>query len=398
MGSPVLHTDIAIIGGGIAGLWALNQLRNRGYGAILFEQEALGSHQTIGSQGMIHGGIKYALAGAETPASETIAAMPAAWRECLAGRGAVDLRACRVLSQDFHLWSLGSLTSRLGSLLASRALRGAVEKLARADYPAPLDAAAFKGDVYRLDDLVLDVPSLVGALAGPHRHAIFRIDWNESALVVEDGLSRIELPDCILRPERLLLTAGAGNEDLLSRLGVDTPAMQRRPLQQVLLAHDHLPEFFGHCLDRSTTPRLTISSHRTAAGDPLWYLGGELAETGADREPEQLLDHARDELSDLLPWIDLEGARWRSVKLERAEPRQAGLLRPEGVFVDSASGLDNVLIAWPTKLTLSPALGDAVERRLRQDRVKPCHRPPLDGLQALGKPDIAVSYWEHLFR
>jgi hypothetical protein len=260
-----------------------------------------------------------------------------------------------------------------------------------------LDAAAFKGDVYRLDDLVLDVPSLVRALAEPHRQAIFRVDWDESALVVERGLIRIELPACTLQPERLLFAAGAGNEALLARLGVDAPAMQRRPLQQVLVTRNGLPEFFGHCLGRGTTPRLTISSHRTASGYPLWYLGGELAEAGAQWEPEQLIDHARSELSDLLPWMDLGGARWRSMKLDRAEPRQAGLRRPQGAFVDSAPGLENVLVAWPSKLTLSPALGDAVERRLRQDRVEPRHQPRLDELQHLQKPGIATSYWEHLF-
>jgi glycerol-3-phosphate dehydrogenase len=63
MAPQTLHIDIAIIGGGVAGLWALNQLRNRGFSAVLFEQEALGGYQTMASQGMIHGGIKYALGG-----------------------------------------------------------------------------------------------------------------------------------------------------------------------------------------------------------------------------------------------------------------------------------------------------------------------------------------------
>ena len=53
--------QIAIIGGGISGLWLLNSLRNAGYDAVLFEKNALGSQQTFASQGMIHGGIKYAL-------------------------------------------------------------------------------------------------------------------------------------------------------------------------------------------------------------------------------------------------------------------------------------------------------------------------------------------------
>ena len=101
MGSPVIATDIAIIGGGIAGLWTLSQLRNQGFNAVLFEQEALGSYQTVGSQGMIHGGIKYALSGAWSGSSEAISAMPGVWRSCLAGEGKVDLRGCQILSEDF---------------------------------------------------------------------------------------------------------------------------------------------------------------------------------------------------------------------------------------------------------------------------------------------------------
>lgn len=56
-----LKLDALIIGGGVAGLWLLNRLRNEGYQALLLEQEALGTGQSIASQGMIHGGIKYAL-------------------------------------------------------------------------------------------------------------------------------------------------------------------------------------------------------------------------------------------------------------------------------------------------------------------------------------------------
>ena len=211
MGTQTLHTDIAIIGGGIAGLWALNQLRNSGYSAILFEHNALGSDQTIGSQGMIHGGIKYALAGALSEGSETISAMPAIWRGCLAGAGKVDLRACRVLSQDFYLWSSAGLQSRLTSFFASKMLRGRVEKVKTRDYPAPLQAAAFRGQVYRLMDLVLDVPSLVQTLANQHRDAIFNIDWHNASLQRDNGRATLALPHCTVVPQRLLLTAGSGN-------------------------------------------------------------------------------------------------------------------------------------------------------------------------------------------
>ena len=69
-------TQIAIVGGGICGLWLLNILRGKGYDAWLFEKDTLGGAQTLASQGMIHGGLKYALGGFTTPSSESIARMP----------------------------------------------------------------------------------------------------------------------------------------------------------------------------------------------------------------------------------------------------------------------------------------------------------------------------------
>ena len=72
--------DCAILGGGISGLWLLNRLSLEGYNCVLLESHALGSGQTIASQGMIHGGIKYTLGGALTGASESIADMPDLWR------------------------------------------------------------------------------------------------------------------------------------------------------------------------------------------------------------------------------------------------------------------------------------------------------------------------------
>src|SRR3989338_3237970 len=110
-------TDIVIIGGGIAGLWLLNRLRQQGFDAIVLEKSALGSGQTIASQGIIHGGLKYALSGVLSPASSAIAAMPEHWRRCLRGEGDVDLRGCRVLGPHYFMWSGGGYRSRLKTFL-----------------------------------------------------------------------------------------------------------------------------------------------------------------------------------------------------------------------------------------------------------------------------------------
>ena len=73
-------TDIVILGGGIAGLWLLNRLYSEGYQPLLIETKALGSGQTLASQGIIHGGLKYALSGSLTGAANVIADMPRRWR------------------------------------------------------------------------------------------------------------------------------------------------------------------------------------------------------------------------------------------------------------------------------------------------------------------------------
>lgn len=393
-----LRIDIAIIGGGIAGLWCLNQLRERGYGAALFESDALGAGQTIASQGIIHGGIKYALGGAWSGGSEAIAAMPGAWRACLAGEGGVDLRGCRVLAETIHLWSSDAPHSRLATLLASRLLRGSVEKVQREDYPVPLRHPDFAGQVYRLADLVLDVPSLLTTLASRHQEALFRVDWREAQLVNIGGRAELRLPGCRLQPQTLLLAAGAGNRELIAALGGSRPAMQCRPLQQVLVRHRFRQPFFGHCIGGNPSPRLTISTHHTAAGEPVWYLGGDLATAGAEEEPQRLIAMARRELAGLLPWVDLGPSEWRTLRLDRAEPRQSTLLRPDRAFVGAVDGVDNALVAWPTKLSLAPDLGDEVERRLVAAAVLPRHTPALSPLAGLGRPPVAEPCWETLFR
>ena len=397
MGAPVIQPDIAIIGGGVAGLWTLNQLRNRGYQAVLFEQEALGSHQTIASQGMIHGGIKYALAGAWTGISEAISAMPGVWRQCLAGEGKVDLRGCQVLSEDFYLWSHANLTSRVSSFFASRVLRGRVEKLSRSDYPPPLQADQFTGQVYRLVDLVLDVPSLVETLAAAHRDAIFRIDWDTSSLEHSEGRAIVKTPAAEVHPAQLILTAGVGNATLMQALGAGEPAMQRRPLQQVIVKHEYPEPFYGHCTGGGASPRLTVSSHRTLAGEPVWYLGGSLATDGADSHPEDLIALAKQELDELLPWLDLGDCQWRTLRLDRGEPRQSALLRPDTAFVGPVEGTSNALVAWPTKLSLSPNLGDEIELALAQRDIAPGAPCDLSPLSDLGRPGIAPCYWDTLF-
>ena len=120
MASAPIKLDTAIIGGGIAGLWLLNRLQQQGRHCALFEREALGAKQTLASQGMIHGGIKYTLAGALSGASEAIADMPRRWGECFSGSGEIDLQSAKLLSEDFYMFSSQQSSSKISTFFASK--------------------------------------------------------------------------------------------------------------------------------------------------------------------------------------------------------------------------------------------------------------------------------------
>ena len=89
----VTSVDVLILGGGTSGLWLLDDLYRRGFRVALVEAGQLGAGQTISSQGIIHGGLKYALGGRATKASLAIRDMPQRWRRSLLGSHSGGLAA-----------------------------------------------------------------------------------------------------------------------------------------------------------------------------------------------------------------------------------------------------------------------------------------------------------------
>jgi glycerol-3-phosphate dehydrogenase len=382
-------------------LWLLNRLNNEGYKALLFEHRALGSDQTIASQGMIHGGIKYTLGGGLSGASEAIAHMPEYWRNCLRGEGDVDLRGSKVLSDHFYLWSGGHAAAKLTTFLASKVTRGRVDKVDKSTLPALLKHPSFKGSVYKLVDMVIDIPSMLQKLRDQVKEHIYLIDWQHSQFETDQQTGRKTLridtggQSLAIESSALVLTAGQGNQTLLRRLGATAPVMQRRPLHQIMVKHQNPDSFYGHCLGTGTTPRLTISSHPCEDGTQVWYLGGGLAEQGVKLSASDLIVSAKKEIQDLLPWMNMDGASWATLSIDRAEPQQKNFTRPDQAYAAWASDCPNVLAAWPTKLTLVPNLGNTVLELLK-DRGITSRDDPLPKL-GLQKPEIALSPWQIAF-
>lgn len=388
--SQSFSTDILIVGGGIAGLWLNARLRKLGYATLLVESAGLGGGQSLKSQGIIHGGAKYALHGALTGASEAIADMPRRWREALAGNGELDLSGVRLLSDAHYLWSPGSLTGNLTSFFASKAVRGRVDQVRGDALPPALQHPKFKGKVYRLAELVLDVPSLVARLAELAGDSLLA-GQQIAPLYEGNELAGLRVDGREILARRIVLGAGAGNAGLLASLGLEQPRQQLRPLHMVLVKGRQLKPLYAHCLGGGPKPRITVTSHPAADGQWVWYLGGDIAEAdGVARDEAEQIAAAQEELRRLLPWIDLSDAQWAALRVDRAEPAQSGLTRPDNAFLAEQGRL---LVGWPTKLALAPDLADRVVAALTRDAIAPgCHLP----LPVLPRPPMAQPVWEEL--
>lgn len=385
-----LSTDVLIIGGGVAGLWLNARLRRLGYASLLVESTSLGGGQSVKSQGIIHGGAKYALHGSLTGASEAIADMPRRWREALQGQGELDLTRVRLLSDAHYLWSPGSLAGNLTSFFASKAVRGRVDAVKGDALPPALQHARFKGKVYRLAELVLDVPSLIERLAELASDSL--LAGHEITPLQENGeLVGLRVDGRDIRAQRIVLSAGAGNAALLAALGIEQPRQQLRPLHMVMVKGSGLKPLYAHCLGGGSKPRVTITTHPAADGQWVWYLGGDLAEAeGVARQPAEQIAAAQKEMQQLLPWIDLSDAHWASLRVDRAEPAQSSLIRPDNAFLADQGRL---LVGWPTKLALAPDLADRVLAAFERDGIKPGQHPTPE---ALPRPPIAQPVWEEL--
>jgi glycine/D-amino acid oxidase-like deaminating enzyme len=333
---------------------------------------------------MIHGGIKYSLAGATTGASESIADMPLRWRSCLAGTDNVDLKGVNVLSDAYYMFSDTRVSSKLTALFASKTLEGRVASVPAANYPEVFQSPSFGGLLYKLNDLVLDTRSLITHLHSQLKDYIFEGDVSfehtngrVNHLQLDDGLT--------VSADTYVLAAGKGNGELIKDLGLEVP-MQLRPLHQVVVKGKTLPDLFAHAvaLRSADKPRITFTTH-TTADTKAWYLGGQLAESGVVRNEAEQIEFAKTELAAIMPWMNYSDCKFSTFRIDRAEAGGETLLRPDTPYVRRHG---NVVVCWPTKLTLAPMMGDMFMKLMAE---------PKAGLAAapnLPRASIGSSSWE----
>lgn len=344
--------DAAIIGTGIGGLWLANLLADHGFTVAVCDDTPIGGAQTIASQGVIHGGLKYALGHGNLHRRDPLAEMPGRWRRCLAGDGEVDLSGVPTLAEHMHLFG-SSASAGMRTLLAGKVLAGRVRRLDAAGTP-PFEHAE-RSVLLALEDFVIDVPTLVRTLAAPVRRRIIRRTVTADSLVRRnDRVQRIEVPGYDIVADVYLFAAGAGNARLGGAAGFADVKPVRRPLRQTTVRLGEPVRLFAHCLTTAfgTEPDMTITSH----GRTL-YVGGKVASDGAHHDHHRQIATVGRLLGETFPDFDLTTAKFATFTIDRAEPRPGGIHASSDAF---AVRRGNCVLCWPVKLSLAPRLGDLV--------------------------------------
>ncbi len=390
MPETVIKVDCVIFGGGVAGLFTLDTCLSTGHRAILLESKSLGTGQTIDSQGIVHGGLKYAITGSGDHSATAIREMPLIWRRCLAGEATPDLTNVVLRSDYCHLWRTDSIRSKLGWFAAKLALRTKPQLLDQDEQPNVF--RGIEGPIARLDEQVIEPRSLLEVLSHDlSTHLLQTIDGGVEVSKLDDGwLIQLLNPETgeplTVHTRKVVLTAGKGNEALRKTFGLTPNKTQLRPLHMVM-ARGNLPVINGHCIDGAKT-RVTITTTKDYADRIVWQIGGQLAEDGTHKTPEELICHAAKELQEVLPTVDFRDTEFLTYFTTRAEENKDGS-RPTDITLLEEQ---DVLSCWPTKLAFAPRLAKKVASRIAP--IVHASEFDLSILSSWPSPTVALPPWE----
>lgn len=348
------NVDIAIIGAGIAGLWAFHRFKRMGYDVLLLESDSIGNGQTIASQGIIHSGLKYAFAGKINDLAQNISAMPDLWRMALRGEGDINLSAARYNAESQHLLIPKGFMGGLVKLVTKQALGNNVHEVPKDEWAQEITNSGFKGSVVFMDEPVLDIPSVIRALAEPFKDSIRKID------TPEDPIGFLERHE--IYPQQIIFTSAASNAINASQAqhnnGLET---QKRPLLMGMLKPAPYP-LYAHLVGSSDKPVATITTHKAEDGELVWYLGGGVAERAKEADPKEVYEATRKGFAKYLPDVDLSAVEWAVLPIDRVE----GKSKTDGWMPDTPTihSVGNVHYCWPTKLTFAPLLSDRLLEKI----------------------------------
>lgn len=399
MSAPTPNPDIIIHGAGIAGLWIFHRLKNMGYDVLLLERDAIGAGQTLASQGIIHSGLKYAIAGQVNDLAKQISKMPDLWRAALKGEGEINLSSAGDSAQSSQFMMIpDGFMGGLTKVISKKILGDGVREIPKDEWPEDVKNAGFKGSLVHMDEPVLDITKIIRALADPYKDSIRRApsscvpreNGDLSSLNQQIPASAGNTDGVCLNAKLHIYTAAASNHDIAKAHGHDNNlTTQARPLLMGMMkpAPFHLN---AHLVGASEKPVATITTHTDHNGDLVWYLGGAVAERAKDADPQTVIDAATKGLKTYLPNLDLSTMQWATLPIDRIEGKSG----TKGWMPDTPTlhAVDNHLYCWPTKLTFAPLLFDKVLEHVQSKGIKPSQST--SDFSALTEVDYAPAPWD----
>lgn len=351
------NIDVIIIGGGIQGLWILNQLTKLGYSCILITDKKIGEGQSLDAQIYKHKGHFYN----NLEIAQHLQEVEPEWDNFINNN---NLKPSQ--KQQFLAFPNQQSAKKYTTLW----YQGGLKYSAINNSQIPLffqQGILNQGHYFDTGESCYHGHQLISKLAQPVKHLIYQgkiIGFNSSI----DGFVK-EVKVIInnklfsFAPKRVVFTAGRGNQALLNQITqgnslLDNHAQeiqQLRRCQVLVIKGENLPSVTALC------PSLMFfMGCRQVGNENIWLI------TYGFDDPIKLelnqaipLDKLRlqeclNTLEAVIPNIfelDLEWGLYPAVKAESVA-LGAGF-RPNEDFVSNC-GLPNVTLVYPTKLSLAP--------------------------------------------
>jgi glycine/D-amino acid oxidase-like deaminating enzyme len=362
------NVDVLIIGGGIQGLWLLNDLLQSGHSAFLITNADLGSGQSLHSHGYIHHGYQY---GNKVPLAKRLKGVAEFWNK---------FTSHHRLSRPSARPVFGFIGGAEDNLL--RWWAKAQLPMYACDLPTVLRGGVIN-KVYNTDEIWFDGEAIIKNLG---EAVADLVGYGEVLDIEGDQTQRTvhaRIKDAIVSfsAKVLVLAAGAGNLALLEKAattdpivagelrqyGVEGPQRLRRS-QMLVLKGAGLPVFAGHFHDF-----LSNIVSRADGPSSAWLVSHRIDNETNDKS-----------LSD--PPIDKERLRGTISALRAITPAIFDLKLLWGVYtgikcegrIEAANNempheeiintfdTRNLIAVWPTKLTLAPQASHSILLKIKE--------------------------------
>jgi hypothetical protein len=375
--SSPIGLDVLIIGGGIMGLWLLNDLRRARYTALLLERRELGGEQTCHSHVYIHQGHLYR----DVELAEHLKNIQPLWDAWLGSRtpqyeasqSFFGFASSADAQQKTNFWSdprLRLAYTPIAPRAISPALQGGAVRVVRSTPERCLNGAWLMSELSQS-------PSVSDCISRIQEVTAIRIDL-ATETVTEVEVLMANGARLTFQPGALVLTAGMGNQPLLDLASGGRSALlgRMREAQQIRKGHMLIVRGEQHDLPPLTGVFPSFGGlfivSRMEGDDTVWLISDNrspLSSVSHDwitHDVRWWLPRVLTSLRDVAPnaFSRPERLYWGIYEAPKAEGRQSGLLPSEERI--EQFGLRNLWAVWPSKLTLAPEASRVMLEQIRK--------------------------------